>query len=70
MKAALILSVLASAAVGVVAEELKIDVTLPVVCERKTKNGDKIHMHYRGTLAADGSEFDASRSPSTLRRTL
>ncbi|KAI8724729.1 Peptidylprolyl isomerase [Fusarium sp. LHS14.1] len=65
MKAALILSVLASAAVGVVAEELKIDVTLPVVCERKTKNGDKIHMHYRGTLAADGSEFDASYNRGT-----
>jgi hypothetical protein len=45
-------------------------VTLPVVCERKTKNGDKIHMHYRGTLAADGSQFDASRSPSTLHRPL
>ncbi|KAH7250416.1 Peptidyl-prolyl cis-trans isomerase fpr2 [Fusarium solani] len=65
MKAALILSVLASAAVGVVAEELKIDVTLPVVCERKTKNGDKIHMHYRGTLAADGSQFDASYDRGT-----
>lgn len=63
MKAALFLSVLASTAVGVVtaAEELKIDVTVPVNCERKTKNGDKVSMHYRGTLADGGKQFDASR---------
>ena len=29
-------------------------------CTRKTQKGDKISVHYRGTLAADGSEFDAS----------
>jgi FK506-binding protein 2 len=62
MKAALFLSALASAAVGVVAEELKIDVTLPVVCERKTQKGDKVHMHYRGTLKDSGKQFDASKS--------
>lgn len=62
MKAALFLSALASAAVGVVAEELKIDVTLPVVCERKTQKGDKVQMHYRGTLKASGEQFDASKS--------
>jgi hypothetical protein len=61
MKAALFLSALASAAVGVVAEELKIDVTLPVVCERKTQKGDKVQMHYRGTLKASGEQFDASK---------
>ncbi|KEY64247.1 hypothetical protein S7711_09039 [Stachybotrys chartarum IBT 7711] len=61
MKAALLLSVLASAVVSVVAaEELKVDVTLPVECERKTQKGDKVSMHYRGTLAKDGSKFDAS----------
>jgi FK506-binding protein 2 len=27
---------------------------------RKTKKGDNVDMHYRGTLASDGSEFDAS----------
>ncbi|KAM5342848.1 hypothetical protein ACJ41O_013814 [Fusarium nematophilum] len=61
MKAALLLSVLASAAVGVVAEaKLGVDVTLPVKCERKTQKGDRVQMHYRGTLQADGSQFDAS----------
>ncbi|KAI9825833.1 MAG: Peptidyl-prolyl cis-trans isomerase fpr2 [Thelocarpon impressellum] len=29
-------------------------------CARKTRPGDTISVHYRGTLAADGSEFDAS----------
>ena len=29
-------------------------------CSRKTTRGDTISVHYRGTLAADGSEFDAS----------
>lgn len=55
------LSLLASAAVGVLAsaEELKIDVTLPVECERKTQNGDKVSMHYKGTLE-NGNKFDAS----------
>jgi FK506-binding protein 2 len=61
MKAALFLSALASAAVGVVAEDLKIDVTLPVVCDRKTQKGDRVQMHYRGTLKDSGKQFDASR---------
>ncbi|KAI4670066.1 Peptidyl-prolyl cis-trans isomerase fpr2 [Alternaria conjuncta] len=29
-------------------------------CVRKTKAGDKVNVHYRGTLESDGSEFDAS----------
>lgn len=57
----LTLSLLASAAVGVLAaDELKIDVTLPVECDRKTQNGDKVEMHYHGTLE-DGKKFDASK---------
>ncbi|KAI9773035.1 MAG: Peptidyl-prolyl cis-trans isomerase fpr2 [Geoglossum umbratile] len=40
--------------------KLKIEVTRAVECKRKTKTGDTIDVHYRGTLAADGSEFDAS----------
>ena len=39
---------------------LDIEVTHKVECERKTKAGDKIDVHYRGTLESDGSEFDAS----------
>jgi hypothetical protein len=57
------LSLLASAAVGALAsEELKIDVTLPVECERKTQKGDTINVHYRGTLQSNGQKFDASES--------
>ena len=29
-------------------------------CQRKTQRGDTINVHYKGTLASDGSEFDAS----------
>ncbi|KAL8703831.1 MAG: hypothetical protein Q9201_002980 [Fulgogasparrea decipioides] len=29
-------------------------------CSRKTQRGDTVDVHYRGTLASDGSEFDAS----------
>ncbi|KAM3462528.1 hypothetical protein MY5147_009819 [Beauveria neobassiana] len=61
MKTATILSAIAAlAATAAAAAELKIDVTHKVECERKTKKGDKVSMHYRGTLAADGSQFDAS----------
>lgn len=57
------LSLLASAAVGALAsDDLKIDVTLPVECERKTQKGDTINVHYRGTLQSNGQQFDASES--------
>ncbi|KAL1856936.1 hypothetical protein VTK73DRAFT_8199 [Phialemonium thermophilum] len=60
------LPLLLSAAVGALAaDELQIDVTLPVECDRKTQKGDKIHVHYRGTLQADGSKFDASYDRGT-----
>jgi FK506-binding protein 2 len=39
---------------------LNIEVTQPATCDRKSAKGDKIEVHYRGTLEADGSEFDAS----------
>ncbi|KAH8682735.1 hypothetical protein BX600DRAFT_506298 [Xylariales sp. PMI_506] len=56
----LALSLLASAAVGAVAQELKIDVTYPVECERKTEKGDTIEAHYLGTLLDGGKKFDSS----------
>ncbi|KAK3940037.1 ppiase fkr-5 [Diplogelasinospora grovesii] len=60
------LSLLASAAFGVLAaDELKIDVTVPVECDRKTQKGDKIDVHYRGTLLSNGQEFDASYNRGT-----
>lgn len=70
MKTALFLSALASAAVGLVAaEELKIDVTLPVECDRKTQKGDLVQMHYRGTLSNTGKQFDASTFLTLPQRT-
>jgi FK506-binding protein 2 len=55
------LSLLASAAIGVLAAgDLKIDVTYAVECDRKTKSGDKIDVHYKGTLASNGNKFDSS----------
>ncbi|KAJ5095721.1 hypothetical protein NUU61_005077 [Penicillium alfredii] len=44
------------------AAELGIETTHKVECTRKTTNGDNIAMHYRGTLQADGSQFDSSYS--------
>jgi FK506-binding protein 2 len=41
-------------------QHLKTEVVTPAECSRKTKAGDKINVHYRGTLESDGSEFDAS----------
>ena len=29
-------------------------------CDQKSRKGDKLHMHYTGTLYDDGSEFDSS----------
>ncbi|KAL2024848.1 hypothetical protein VTK56DRAFT_5669 [Thermocarpiscus australiensis] len=60
------LSLLASAAVGALAsDELKIDVTLPVECERKAQKGDQIYVHYRGMLQSNGEKFDASYDRGT-----
>jgi len=42
------------------AAETQTEYTLTNTCLRKTTRGDTIQVHYRGTLAADGSEFDAS----------
>ena len=38
----------------------EIEVLHSVTCTRKTTRGDTIDVHYRGTLASDGTEFDAS----------
>lgn len=54
------LSLVALASTAIAADSVTIDVTKDVECDRKTQKGDKISVHYRGTLASDGSEFDAS----------
>lgn len=51
--------------VSAVPEGLGIEVTKEVECTRKTVKGDKVDMHYRGTLASDGSQFDASYDRGT-----
>lgn len=61
------LAILASVATVIAAKQpssaklgLRIDVTRDIECTRKTKKGDTVHVHYRGTLESDGTEFDAS----------
>ena len=46
-----------------VVQELKVEVLESVAeedCLVKSAKGDTLHMHYTGTLAKDGSEFDSS----------
>merc|ERR1711907_203155 len=41
--------------------ELVVDVIEAKECTRKTQKGDKLSMHYTGTLADGGKKFDSSR---------
>ncbi|KAF2000194.1 hypothetical protein P154DRAFT_435587 [Amniculicola lignicola CBS 123094] len=41
-------------------EFLKTEVIVGKECTRKTQEGDKINVHYIGTLDSDGTEFDQS----------
>jgi FK506-binding protein 2 len=54
------IAALASAVTLVTAAEVKVEVTRAVECDRKSQKGDKISVHYRGTLESDGKQFDAS----------
>ncbi|XP_018495681.1 uncharacterized protein LOC100907240 isoform X1 [Galendromus occidentalis] len=56
MKAIFLLASIALCA----AAELKVDVLQEATCERKSKKGDSLTMHYTGTLEKDGSKFDSS----------
>ena len=45
---------------------LEIDYQNPeITCTHKTQKGDKIDVHYRGTLQSTGKEFDSSYSRGT-----
>lgn len=58
------LALLAALATPLLAAEVTTEYMHTVDCTRKTTRGDQISVHYRGTLASDGSEFDSSYSRS------
>ncbi|GIJ82745.1 peptidyl-prolyl cis-trans isomerase fpr2 [Aspergillus pseudoviridinutans] len=60
MRIPLVSALLLSLTTLALSADLGIEKTHEVECNRKTTKGDTVHMHYRGTLAADGSEFDSS----------
>jgi len=42
-------------------DSVRIGVTFrPETCDRKTKSGDTLKIHYTGTLASNGEKFDSS----------
>lgn len=56
---------IAALATTVLADGVQVEYTRNVECERKTQAGDKISVHYRGTLQDGGKEFDASYNRGT-----
>ncbi|KAK1909035.1 hypothetical protein P3342_011113 [Pyrenophora teres f. teres] len=62
MKITLVLALAVAVVTGEIInnKHLKTEVITPKECKRKTQAGDSIHVHYRGTLEKDGSEFDSS----------
>lgn len=50
----------AESALATTGEKVKIQIDKAVECERKSKKGDTIFVHYRGTLQDGGKQFDSS----------
>jgi len=55
---------------SVSSQSLGIEVTKHVDCTRKTRDGDKISVNYKGTLQSDGSQFDSSYGREPFEFTL
>ncbi|KAL9111445.1 MAG: hypothetical protein Q9227_004122 [Pyrenula ochraceoflavens] len=63
---ALSLLAFAASTVSAIPEGLQIEViSKRDTCNHKTVKGDKISVHYRGTLQKDGTQFDASYDRGT-----
>lgn len=60
MQLALLLSLLPLPFLSSSASTVETEYITTNTCSRKTQVGDTISVHYRGTLASDGSQFDAS----------
>lgn len=54
------LALLPFLSIALAADEVTTEYTVKNECTRKTQRGDTIQVHYKGTLASDGSKFDAS----------
>ncbi|RKF59302.1 FK506-binding protein 2 [Erysiphe neolycopersici] len=50
----------AESALAATGEQVKIQIDKAVECERKSRKGDTIFVHYRGTLQDGGKQFDSS----------
>lgn len=54
------------ATVALSLEQLRIGKLVKVACNRPSKAGDRLFMHYRGTLKDTGKQFDASYDRNQL----
>ena len=61
----LLVVLLAATSTSASNDKVTTEYTLTKECTRKTRRGDTISVHYRGTLASDGTQFDASYDRGT-----
>jgi FK506-binding protein 2 len=60
LSAALLTSLLILTTTAADVDGPTIEILTPAECTRKTRVGDTISVHYRGSLASDGTQFDSS----------